>query len=152
MKKITQFEKADILYNDGNFKEALNLFKEIAKNGDDSAMDRIGTMYADGEGIEKNISKAIAWYKQSVAKGGLTSLYNLGLMYKCENNINESKRWFTMALNEGDTEASVELAKLYLDNDENKAILYLKIALLDDDLILDVKEEAELLLKEINKV
>ena len=150
MKKITQFEKADRLYNDGKFKEALNLFKEIAKNGDDSAMDRIGTMYADGEGIEKNISKAIEWYKQSVSEGGLTSLYNLGLVYKCENNINESKRWFSMALNEGDTEASVELAKLYLDNDVNKAISYLKIALLDNDLILDVREEAESLLKKLD--
>ena len=150
MKEITQFEKADRLYNDGKFKEALNLFKEIAKNGDDSAMDRIGTMYADGEGIEKNISKAIEWYKQSVSEGGLTSLYNLGLVYKCENNINESKRWFSMALNEGDTEASVELAKLYLDNDVNKAISYLKIALLDNDLILDVREEAESLLKKLD--
>jgi len=150
MKKITQFEKADRLYNDGKFKEALNLFREIAKNGDDSAMDRIGTMYADGEGIEKNISKAIEWYKQSVSEGGLTSLYNLGLVYKCENNINESKRWFSMALNEGDTEASVELAKLYLDNDVNKAISYLKIALLDNDLILDVREEAESLLKKLD--
>ena len=150
MKEITQFEKADRLYNDGKFKEALNLFREIAKNGDDSAMDRIGTMYADGEGIEKNISKAIEWYKQSVSEGGLTSLYNLGLVYKCENNINESKRWFSMALNEGDTEASVELAKLYLDNDVNKAISYLKIALLDNDLILDVREEAESLLKKLD--
>ena len=150
MKEITQFEKADRLYNDGKFKEALNLFKEIAKNGDDSAMDRIGSMYADGEGIEKNISKAIEWYKQSVSEGGLTSLYNLGLVYKCENNINESKRWFSMALNEGDTEASVELAKLYLDNDVNKAISYLKIALLDNDLILDVREEAESLLKKLD--
>jgi TPR repeat protein len=149
MKKITQFEKADMLYDDGKFKEALNIFRKIAKNGDDSAMDRIGTMYANGEGVEKNISKAIEWYKKSVVNGGLTSLYNLGLIYKCENNINESKRWFTMALNEGDTDASVELAKLYLDNDVNKAISYLKIALLDDNLILDVKEEAESLLRSL---
>lgn len=149
MKSIKQFEKADRLYNQGDFYEALKLFVELSRNGDTSAMDRVGSIYADGEGVKKNISKAIEWYKKSVASGGLISLYNLGLINKDKNDLSEAKKWFKMAWEAGDTEAGVELAKIYLDNDSNKAISYLKKALADDNLILDVKEEAQELLQKI---
>ena len=51
------------------FAEAFMWFKLAAEGGDVRAIERLGWMYAAGEGVEKNFSKGINLLKEAEAKG-----------------------------------------------------------------------------------
>ena len=59
------FNQADLEYNNDNFEKAFELFLKAAENGDDSAMDRIASMYDVGEGVDYDFDKAIYWYQKA---------------------------------------------------------------------------------------
>jgi TonB family protein len=59
--------KADLLsatlaYNTGKYQQAFDEFQRLAKLGNKDAIYNIGVMYLYGQGIEKNLSEAHAWF------------------------------------------------------------------------------------------
>ena len=48
--------------------EAMKLYKQAIKLGCLPAYNKIGEMYADGEGVTENSKKALEWYKEGVKK------------------------------------------------------------------------------------
>lgn len=54
-----------IMRGDGRKKEALHWFEESGKQGQGWSAFLAGEMYEKGEGVEKNMPKAIEWYKRS---------------------------------------------------------------------------------------
>ena len=87
------FNQADLEYNNDNFEKAFELFLKAAENSDDSAMDRIASMYDAGEGVDYDFDKAIYWYQKAIEAGSVTSLYNLGISYRSKGNVLEAKHW-----------------------------------------------------------
>ncbi|MBQ6208789.1 MAG: SEL1-like repeat protein [Prevotella sp.] len=59
------YNKGVEYYNEGNYSEALKWFKQAAENGNIEAQYKIGDMYAEGKGVEKNETIAMRWYKQA---------------------------------------------------------------------------------------
>ncbi|MBQ6062666.1 MAG: SEL1-like repeat protein [Prevotella sp.] len=59
------YNKALELYNGGNYTEALKWFKKAAENGNIEAQYKVGDMYAEGKGVEKNNTIAERWYRQA---------------------------------------------------------------------------------------
>ena len=55
---------------------------EAAKNGDPKAQYIIGCCYADGDGIEKDESQAVFWWRKSAEQGQEFSQHNLGVHYR----------------------------------------------------------------------
>ena len=49
--------------------EAFEYYKESAENGYHPAQNVVGHLYENGQGIEKDLGKAIGWYKKAVANG-----------------------------------------------------------------------------------
>ena len=45
------------------FDELFRLFSQAANQGHVTAQCNLGSCYEKGEGVEKNLSKAIEWYK-----------------------------------------------------------------------------------------
>ncbi len=146
------YRKADIEYENGNYTEAFNIFMKLALSGDDGAMDRIATMYLDGEGVEYCFEKGIGWYKKSVEAGGTTSLHNLGVTYRSKGDLAEAKYWFEKSVEAGNYDSALDLAKMCLIFSDKKdlAISYLEKCLEGGDYLFeDVKHEAEHLLSQL---
>lgn len=53
-----------------------------ANNGEVWAMNNLANCYANGEGVEPNLEKAVYWYKKGAENGCETAMYNLSFYYK----------------------------------------------------------------------
>lgn len=53
-----------------------------ANNGEAWAMNNLANSYADGEGVEKDLNKAIYWYKKGSENGSAVAMYNLSSYYR----------------------------------------------------------------------
>jgi TPR repeat protein len=65
----------------------------------------MGVCYQNGQGIAKDDTEAVKWYRKAADKGNATAQFNLGMCYK--NGIGTSKdeseaaRWFRKAADQG---------------------------------------------------
>ncbi len=66
---------------------------KAAKAGLIDAQRDLGYSYFYGEGIKKDVNKAIYWYKKAADKNDAKAMYNLGLCYKYGDGVIKSKRW-----------------------------------------------------------
>lgn len=62
--------------------EALELYKEVAAQGNGKAMNAIGNIYAFGLCGAVDNAEALSWYQKATAAGYDPSWYNLATMYK----------------------------------------------------------------------
>jgi Sel1 repeat len=54
---------------------------EEAKQGDAGAQDNVGTLYAEGRGVQRNDREAVFWLKKSADQGNRLGTCNLALQY-----------------------------------------------------------------------
>ena len=74
----------DISKNINLKKEPELIFENIlkkAKSGDSEAQKELGNYYLDGNVVEKDVNKAIEWYKKSALQSNPKAMYNLGYLY-----------------------------------------------------------------------
>ncbi len=146
-----QFLLADAAYERGDFSEAFARFLELAEGGDLDSMARVACMYADGEGTPQSSDKSLGWDLKAAALGGTTSMFNLGIAYRNSGDAREAKRWFEKLHADGDGDASLELAKMYmvseLEGERIKA--YLHEAVRSSHICEASREEAQQLLDEL---
>ncbi|MNT94213.1 hypothetical protein D3C72_2358490 [compost metagenome] len=73
---------------------------------------------------------------------------NIGISYRCMGDMVSAKRWFLRALDAGDAEAALQLAKLYMVSDLEVATVrkYLQIAIDSANALDETKLEARQLL------
>jgi len=55
--------------------------QRAAAQGDVLAKNRLGQIYAKGDGIPKDMATAVRWWKNAAAQGHIESQYNLGVAY-----------------------------------------------------------------------
>ncbi len=70
-------QRAEELFERGEYEKALEIFKNLAKEGDAEAMYYIGLMYYEGWGVAKSEQEAIKWWKKSQNRGNLDAKYML---------------------------------------------------------------------------
>lgn len=127
------FDLANIEWESGNTEAAFNLFKSAAEQGDIYAFNSIGYFFESGLGTTKDIDSALFWYKKSARNGDVVAQANIGLLYRDKGNYRQAKRWLREAINSGDADAAIELAKLYLSRKNSislstaKSLLHLAI-------------------------
>jgi TPR repeat protein len=68
-------------YNDGDFQGAKLYFEEAMEEGNTSAMHRLAKMYYNGNGMERNPTKAKALYEKGCELGDSDCINSLGVMY-----------------------------------------------------------------------
>ncbi|MHA8074950.1 tetratricopeptide repeat protein [Aquirufa sp. HETE-40SA] len=61
--------------------KAINLFEELANQGDALGMKMLGFIYRDKDSGFNNIDKSISWFEKGALKNGYTSMYILGAGY-----------------------------------------------------------------------
>ena len=69
-------------YNNENYAVALEMCHLVASKFDDSTAQKwLGFMYAEGNGPEKDIGKAIAWLLKAANQGERLAQFKLGYIY-----------------------------------------------------------------------
>ena len=62
-------EEGNHLYNAGKYQEALTFFMKPDAVNNPATMNRIGYLYDEGLGVEKNRIEALKWYKKAAEAG-----------------------------------------------------------------------------------
>lgn len=147
-----QFVLADRLYDEGGFEEAFELFSKLAEAGDTSAMTRLADMYSAAKGVEYDFEKIIHWEEKAAGLGDPTGMYNLGITYRNAGDVRKARQWLEKALQCGDGEAALEIAKLYLISEKETETVrhYLELAQSTGSLTEDSSDELARLMKEIS--
>lgn len=128
------FEFAERLYNEGKFKEALELYKKLEDEKNAEAIYSIGWYYWCGDkGVETNYKIAIEKFKKAYSLGCNKGIMKIGFCYKdggngLEQNFEEAIKWFKTAITEGHREGYTEIARVYIDclHDYESAKKYLE--------------------------
>lgn len=68
--------------NNGDGEKAVMEFSKLAAKGDIRAMNTIGCMYLNGDGIQADYSKAQQWFLTALATGDADAMNNIGVMYR----------------------------------------------------------------------
>ncbi len=93
----------------------------LAEAGDARAQERLGYMYANGEGVSNDDDEALSWLRKSAAQGHPTGQYNLGYMYYFGRGVPEdhamAAEWYLKAANQDDVLAQKVLSACYQDGD-----------------------------------
>ena len=137
------FNQAVEDYNQGGYIKALNTFYTLAKKGDAKAQFNVALIYANGKGVQKDLSKARKWYEKAAKQDNPSAQYNLAQLYHMAgeddpHGYEKARYWYEKAVESGVTEAYNNLAALYIDGkgvkkDQQKAFeLFEKAAKMGD--------------------
>ena len=112
----------------GNLRTAFRLMLAAAKLGNAFAQVNVANYYDDARGVRRNRSAALHWYKRAYRRGSSTAAHNIGVVWRNERNFRRAVYWFCRAVELGDPESNLDIAKHFLHNekDARTAIRYLK--------------------------
>jgi TPR repeat protein len=151
-KAIELFIRADKQQELGKLRSAFRLFLAAAKLGEPSCQARLGSIYADGIGVKPNRKAALYWYRRASQQGEGSAAFNLGIVFRDEENFKDALLWFQRAVALGVVDANLEIAKIYLRNGKysRKAIEHLKVIrkAKAPEVFVDTQGEANRLLKQ----
>lgn len=150
------FDKANQEWEEGDVETAFKLFFIAANMGDTYAFNSVGYFLEHGIGVSKDRESALLWYKKAAKSGDSCAYSNIGLLYRELGNTRRAKYWLTRAIHEGDGDAALELAKIYLQGKRkvhsSLAMQYLQIASKSDSITQAGQENANLLLEQFPPV
>ena len=120
------------------YTKAVDLWRPLAEQGDAVAQYRLGTLYAEGKGVEQDDAIAFMWMQRAANQGDADAQYGVGASYigglGVEKNEAEAARWFQRAANQGMVYAQFNLGLLYasgtgVPQDNVEALKWLDLAL-----------------------
>ena len=93
-----------------NFPEALRLAQEAAANGGIFANNILGLMYMEGNGVQVDYSKALAYFTKAAEHGDPFTQVHIGSMYfygkGVQQDYTQALGWFIKARGQGENTAS----------------------------------------------
>jgi TPR repeat protein len=121
------FVKASAQWDRGKLRSAFLLFLESAKLGDSGAQHNVAYFYDVGVGMKQNRAKALYWYKRAFRRGLGGAAGNIGTIFRDEMNSKQAMLWFARAVSLGDADCNLNIAKMYLAENEKdrRAVIYL---------------------------
>ena len=97
--------------------DEIKRLEELVKQGDASAMTRLGFMYDSGQGVSQNFEKAKELYEQAANLGNAGAMNNLGTMYYCGQGVSQdfskAQELYEKSANLGSAYAMVNLGIMY---------------------------------------
>ena len=114
-------EEGRVAYMAGDFAKAHGIWLVLAEAGTDApenaeAQAWIGSLYANGDGVDVDDAAAFAWYLKSADGGNVQAQSNIGAMYAMGNGVTaddvKAVGWFERAAEAGDAHGQFNLAVL----------------------------------------
>ncbi|MDG5469184.1 tetratricopeptide repeat protein [Deltaproteobacteria bacterium IMCC39524] len=110
------YVKAEKAFNAGDYQTAIQFWSEEAENGEVSAMEILGSLYAYGKSDIQDYARAAKWLKMAAKKGSANSQYSLGKLYYAglgvEKSFVHSYAWWLVSSAEGNTGAKKMLKEI----------------------------------------
>jgi len=104
-------------YNAGDYATALQEWRPLAGQGNDSAQTNLGFMYESGQGVPQDYAEAAKWYRLAAEQGYADAQYNLGQMYRKGEGVPqdyaEAVRLYRLAAEQGNAQAQINLGLMY---------------------------------------
>jgi uncharacterized protein len=88
-------------YQNGDYAEALRLWRPLANQGNATAQAHLGVMYTYGRGVPQNDAQAVAWLSTSAAQGNAWGEGRLGEMYLNGQGVSQDYARAHMLFREG---------------------------------------------------
>ena len=96
----------------------IDQLRQAAEQGDAEAQNKLGFMYAEGEGVPEDNQEAVRWYRKAAEQGYAEAQYNLGVVYGKGEGVAEGDReavkWYRKAAEQGFASAQFNLGSMYL--------------------------------------
>ena len=134
-----EFKKANEAYDNKDYAAELEWYTKAAYKGNAEAMNRIGTLYYFGEGVDENHSKAFEWQTKAAEKGSIEGMRALLYLYHHGTGVAQSYQdafnWTVKLADVGSAYGFTLLGKYYYEGtgtekDHKKAFeLFSKAAL-----------------------
>ena len=113
------FDDGVVAYISGDYATALREYRLAAEQGDASAQNNLGVMYAMGRGVAQDDALAAQWYRRAAEQGDARAQYNLGFMYADGRGVARdyalAVKWYRLAADHGDAGAQNNLGFMYLN-------------------------------------
>ena len=113
---------AVVAKNEEDIETALGHYNKVVEEGTEPlyiayAMNNLGHMYRNGEGVEQDYAKAAEWFTKAADLGNTTAMNNLGYMYASGEGVEQDGakaiEWYTKVADLGDADAMVALGSIY---------------------------------------
>jgi uncharacterized protein len=130
-------EDGEAAYRDREYAKAAELWQPLAEKGDAAAQYNLGTLFAEGKGVEHDDAKAFVWFHRAADQGNAAAQYNVGASYAEGAGVEKSDvnaaKWFHRAADQGMPFAQLNLGLLYasgsgVTQDNVEALKWLEIA------------------------
>ena len=112
------FSRASEAQDNGDLRNAVRLYRAAAQRGDTSSQLVLGNLYIDGVGVRRNRSLALGWYRRAYRQGYAPAASNIAIVYRDEKKLRQALAWFERAVDLKDTDANLEIAKIYIERGE----------------------------------
>ncbi|MFZ1640333.1 MAG: tetratricopeptide repeat protein [Candidatus Contendobacter sp.] len=113
------FENGEDSYEQGDHAAALKWYRKAADQGYAPAQINLGSMYAEGEGVPRDLQEALKWYHKAADQGDASAEFSLGMLYEqgegVPQDFEEALRWYRKAADQGDALAQVNLGSMYAE-------------------------------------
>jgi Trypsin-like peptidase domain/Sel1 repeat len=107
------FKKGEVAFAAREFAAALHWFRQAADKRDSDAMNKIGIMYAMGQGVGVDYAIAMGWFRQAADMGNTYAMGNVGELYAKGDGVSKdcgaARQWIAKA-----AAAGLAYAKQYL--------------------------------------
>ena len=98
------------------FEEAKLEYEQAALAGSARAMNNLGLLYENGQGVAKDYAQAQAWLQKAANQGVAAAQHNLGLLYEngwgVAKDYAQARAWLQKAADQGDADAISNLKEL----------------------------------------
>ncbi len=120
---VITFEDGYAAYQSGNFYEARQIWETVADQGDARALYNLGTLYAEGRGVNLDLNNARTYWNQAADAGHVRAMHNLALAHiasasaldtsEAAIEYGQALRWLEQAAADGFANSQYTLGKMY---------------------------------------
>ena len=115
--KDGQFQDGMAAYQAGDYVTAMKDWRRLAKQGDATAQNNLGALYAQGRGVLRDYTRAAKWFRLAAKHGYAAAQDNLGTLYRDGHGVPQdytrAAHWYRLAAAQGDVNAQFNLGLLY---------------------------------------
>lgn len=111
------YTRAERLYNEGAYMEAVVLFRKVAEQGHAGAQHFLGCSYYHGDGVPQDKMEAVKLFRKAAEQGHADAQWFLGYCYYQDKDVPQDKKeavkWFRMAAEQGHALAQRNMGYFY---------------------------------------